>query len=473
MPHSFSSATGWAALANVIRIGVQLIQLIVMTRFLSPDDYGLMALVVVTIGFVNLFGDMGLSTAFIQRQDITQEERSSLYWLGVVIGCCCMVGVVGLSPILADFYGRSELMPLLTLISVNFVVIALGQQLRTDAEKRLDFKPLALIDITAALAGLFVAVWGALNGLGVYALIAASISTVTLSTALCWLVLSNGWRPLLRLRWGDVRRFLSFGGAMVFNNVINYINTNMDVFLSGRFLGASQLGLYSVPRNLILQVQFAINPIFTRVGFPAIASAQQDRDCVQKIYLKIMNATASINAPIYTAIFIFSPEFVRVFLGVEFHDAASLMQVLALWGLLRSFGNPIGSLLFGLGKVRLSVFWNLGLLFFLPIVLWIGLQYGVMGMAWSMVVMMALLFLPGWAILVRPNCGVGLRLYTEQIFRPCFCALISGFIAWLVVFPASTDLLRLVLGLMAGFLIYVFLSYKLNKTFIELIFKKN
>ena len=198
MPHSFSSATGWVALANIIRIGLQLVQLIVLTRFLSPDDYGLMALVIVIIGFVNLLGDMGLSTAFIQRQNITQEERSSLYWLSVVIGCCCMISVMVLSPILANFYGKLELMSLLELTSINFVVTALGQQLRSDAEKRLDFKPLALIEIAAALGGLFVSLWLAINSFGVYALVVASIFTAALSTVLYWCILSNGWRPLLR-----------------------------------------------------------------------------------------------------------------------------------------------------------------------------------------------------------------------------------------------------------------------------------
>lgn len=473
MPHSFSSATSWVALANIIRISVQVVQLIVLTRFLSPDDYGLIALVIVIIGFVNLLGDMGLSTAFIQRQNITQEERSSLYWLSVLIGCCCMIAVVGLSPILANFYGKSELMPLLILISINFVVAALGQQLRIDSEKRLDFKPLAFIEITAALCGFFVALWGAINGFGAYALVAAAVFTTLLTTMLCWLILARGWRPLLRLYWSDVRRFVGFGGAIVFNNAVNYINTNMDVLLSGRFLAASQLGLYSVPRNLILQVQFAINPIFTRVGFPAIAAVQHDKEDVKNIYLKIMNATASINAPIYAAIFVFSSEIVRILFGPGFHGAAPLMQILALWGLLRSFGNPVGSLLFGLGKVRQSVFWNLGVLFFLPAALWLGLQYGVMEMAWSMVIMMALLFVPGWAILVKPNCGVGLWRYMEQIFRPSLCAATSGLLAWLVVLSVSSDLLKLVFGLITGFLVYVFMSFKFNKDFIELIVNRH
>ncbi len=135
---------------------------------------------------------------------------------------------------------------------------------------------------------------------------------------------------------------------MLLNNVINHVNATIDLVLGGRMLGASQLGLYSVPRNLLLQVQGMVNPIFTRVGFPLIASIQHDKERVKQVYLKTMNMTASVNAPIYVAIAVFAPEIVWLLLGPNWTDTAPLIRVLALWGLLRSFGNPVGSLLFGL-----------------------------------------------------------------------------------------------------------------------------
>lgn len=463
------SAGRWTIASNVVRAASQVIQLIVLTRFLSPQDYGMMALVTVVIGYAALFNDMGLSTAFVQRQHITHEERSSLYWLSVATGVGLMLLVMGLSPFIAQFFREPELAVLLCLVSTNFLVVALAQQLRADAEKSLNFRPLAMIEIASAIIGLFVAVIAAWLGLGVYALVASAMLSAWLTTCLSWHILAKGWRPLWRLQWAEVRWFARFGGIMVANNAVNHVNATLDIVLGGRLIGSEQLGIYSVPRNLILQVQSVVNPVFTRVGFPVIASIQHDRARVQLVYSRIMNLTAAVNAPIYVAVAIFSPEFVQIFLGEAFHDSAQLLRILAAWGLLRSFGNPVGSLLFGLGRVGLATWWNVGLLFVVPPTLWLGSQFDTIGMAWSMVIIMALLFVPGWALLVLPTSGLRFWAYSSQVLRPTLCALLAGIVCWTVVIHIESPTSRLAVGIVTGATAYVVLSLVLNLPTINLV----
>jgi O-antigen/teichoic acid export membrane protein len=178
-----------------------------------------------------------------------------------------------------------------------------------------------------------------------------------------------------------------------------------------------------------------------------------------------MNMTASVNAPIYVSIAIFSPEIVSLLLGPNWTEAASLMRVLALWGLFRSFGNPVGCLLFGLGHARLSAKWNAVLLLITPPVIWYGSQWGSNGMAWSMGLLMAALFVPGWAILIRPTCGLGFWRYSQQVFVPTFCAILAGMFAWVVASTFHLNWLRLLFGLISGLWLYIFLSWILNKEF--------
>jgi len=447
---------------------MQLAQLVVLTRFLSPQEYGLMAMVTVVVSYAALFSNMGLSTAFVQRQHISHEERSSLFWLSVVVGGCLMLLVIAASPLAGYFLNEPQLPSLIALVSTNFFVVALGQQLRMDAEKALNFRPVAVIEMVASTAGFGVAVFAAWLGWGVYALAAAAMCSTWITMLLCWAVLARGWRPLWRLRWSEVSWFVRFGGGMVANNVINHINATVDVLLGGRLLGTAQLGLYSVPRNLMFQIQGLVNPIFTRVGFPAIASIQHDKDRVRQVYLMIMNLTATVNAPIYVAMAVFASEFVQLLLGEGFQDAAPLLRVLALWGLLRSFGNPVGSLVFGLGRVRLSTLWNLGLLFIVPPTLWFGSLYGAAGMAWAMVGVMAALFVPGWAILVQPTCGATLWAYSRQVLMPTMCAVLAGGTAWLSISTFNLPWLRLGLGLTVGSVIYAALSWIFNRECMKL-----
>lgn len=429
-----------------------------------------MAMVMVVISYASLFSDMGLSTAFVQRQHISHEERSSLYWLSVAMGAGLMLLVMAASPLAAYLLKDSQLPGLIALVSTNLLVVALGQQLRMDAEKALNFRPVVLIEIIAAASGFAVAVLTAWLGWGVYAPVVAAMLSAWITMLLSWALLAQGWRPLWCLRWAEIRWFVRFGGLMVINNVINHVNTTVDVLIGGRLLGATQLGLYSVPRNLIFQTQSMVNPIFTRVGFPVIASIQHDQAHVRKVYLKIMNLTATINAPIYAAMAVFAPDFVQLLLGDKFQNAGSLLRVLALWGLLRSFGNPVGSLVFGLGRVRLATVWNIGLLLVVPPALWLGARYGAEGMAWAMVGVMAALFIPGWALLVRPTCGAGLWAYARQVVMPTLCAVLAAGTAWLAVSTFSLPWLRLGFGLAVGALAYAAFSWLLNRECMEMTF---
>ena len=463
------NAARWTTASTIARAGLQLAQVAVLARFLSPQEYGLMAMVTVVLSYASLFSDMGLSTAFVQRQQISHEERSSLYWLSVVVGGGLMFLVMALSPLAAYFFKEPQLVSLMTLVATNFLVIALGQQLRMDAEKALNFRPVALIEISAAFTGFVVALLTAWLGWGVYALVTAAMVTVWLTMALSWLLLANGWRPAFRLRWSDVHWFARFGSAMVINNVINHVNSTIDILLGGRMLGAAQLGFYSIPRNLILQVQGMVNPIFTRVGFPLIASIQDDKERVKQVYLKTMNMTASVNAPIYVAMALFSTEIVSLLLGERWLEASPLLRVLAIWGLLRSFSNPAGSLLFGLGRVRLAARWNAGLLIIVPPVVWLGSHWGAIGMAWAMAGLMAALFVPGWAILIRPTCGASLSEYAKQVIVPTFCAILAGAIGQIAVLSIQGRSLKLGLGLGVGTLVYLAITRLLNREFFMLI----
>lgn len=461
------SAGRWTATSSIVRSVLQLVQVAVLARFLAPHDYGLMALVTLVISYVGLFSDFGLGGAFMHRQEISQAERSSLYWFTVLLGASLMLLVIAIGPLAASFFNEPQLATLMSLVATNFLVIPIGQQLRIDAEKSLNFRPVVIIEILASLLGLLMAVLAAWMNFGVYALVLASMVSVWLTTFLSWSCLSNGWRPAMRFSWQDLRGFMGFGGGLVFNHILNHITTTIDIILSGRLLGASQLGLYSLPRNLTLQVQYMINPIFVRIGFPVIASIQNDTSRVKHVYLRMMRFSSSVNAPVYIVLAMFAPEIIMVLLGPKWGDSASLLRLLAIWGLLRSFGNPVGSLLLGLGRVGLSVKWSFALVLVMPPVVWFGSKWGAIGIAWAMVILMLAQFVPAWALLIRPTCGAGLWEYSRQVVIPTSCAFCAVLVGWFVALTVDSILLRLILGLSVSASIYFLVSYIFNREFVE------
>ena len=445
------------------RAVLQIVQVAVLARLLTPEDYGLIAMVGVVLSFAGLFADLGVNSAFMQRQEVSMEQRSSLFWFNVALGVGVSLLVFAASPLLAWFFGDERLMPLIMLSATTFVIGSLGQQVRMAAEKELDFRVIALLEISAAVLGFISALLMAVSGWGVYSIVFGGIASAIFGSTFAWRYLARGWRPMWRLRMVDVRPFLGFGGAMVATNIVNQINVTIDLFLGGRILGAAQLGLYSVPRNLVLQLQSMVNPIITRVGFPLIAQVQHDVVRVRAIYLKTLNMTASTNAPLYVGIAAFAPELVTVLLGDGWQGSVSLLRILALWGFFRSIGNPAGSLLFGMGRADLALKWNASLLFIIPPVVWLGSQYGAEGMSWALLGLMIVLYIPGWYILIRPLSQAGLTEYSVAVLRPFLLALFSMVPAYWVAAQLDGIIVRLIVAVMISALLYLTISYKANR----------
>jgi O-antigen/teichoic acid export membrane protein len=465
------TAVRWTAAGTSFKAVLQVAQLAVLARLLAPEDYGLMAMVTVVLAFATIFSDFGVNSAFVQRRDVTQEQRSSLFWFNLAVSACLMLLVMALSPSLASFFGDERLVPLMILGSTTFVIAAAGQQVRMAAEKALQFSRVMIVEVVAALLGFTLAVIAALLGWGVYALLVAGITYAVASTLLGWVLLAQGWRPEWRMKLAEVRAFLGFGSALVGGNIVGQINTTIDLFLGGRLLSATQLGLYSIPRNLVLQSQLVVNPIITRVAFPLIAEVQHDVARVRSIYLQTLNMTASTNAPIYVGIAFFAPEIVHLLLGPGWERSGGILRILALWGALRSTGNPVGSLLLGMGRAGLALKWNTALLLVVPPMLWIGSSHGPEGIAFALLLVQVLMFVPGWFVLVRPVCHAALGEFSVAALRAFVIALLAVAPAYLVSVQVEDALARLAVGVLIAAPLYLGLSYFWNRAWCNSMFE--
>lgn len=456
-------AVRWTVAAAFFSALLKLAQMAVLVRLLAPEDYGLMAMVTVVLGFGGVLADLGLNSAYLQRRDVTPEQRSSLFWTNVGMSGGLSLLVVSTSSLIAVYFGDDRLTPLLMLSALTFILSALGQQLRIIAQKNLNFGPLVILETMSTVVGFATAVALAVLEFGVYALVWGAIVSALTGTMFAWSFISNGWRPMWRFQYKDIKPFLGFGGAMVGSGIVNQINMTIDLLLGGRMLAASQLGLYSVPRNLVLQLQFMVNPIITRVGFPLIAEVQHDIKRVRKIYLKTLNMTVSTNAPLYIGIAFFAPEIVQVYLGEKWTDVVNLLRILAIWGLIRSVHNPLGSLLFGMGRAGLSLQWNLALLFIVPPVLWFGSLYGTIGLAWSLLGIQAAAFFPGWYVLVRPLCDLKFAEYAFAALRPILITVVAVAPAYWLTLPLDEAILTLAVAIVVSAPLYLGVSFVANR----------
>lgn len=465
------SSVRWTTVAALFKALLQIAQVIILARLLLPSDFGLIAIVMAVMAFLGVFADAGISNAVIHYQNISREQSSSLYWLNVTMSTILACMLAAASPWLAGWYHEPAVAYLLLLAALAMVVASFAQQLRINAQKELRFAQLAKVEMAAAVCGFATAVISAWLGAGGYAVLLGSVASAIAGCGLAWGVLAQGWRPQFRMRLAEVSPFLRFGGYMIGNNLANSINNQIDVLLGGRLLGAQAMGLYNVPKSLTLNVQMMINPIVHNVGLPVMAKAQHDVALLKQVYLLTMRMTASVNFPVYVAIALYAPEIVHFMLGSQWRDSTDLLRIFAVWGLLRSIGNPVGSLLFAIGKAKRAFGWNLALLLFTGPVVWYGSQFGTQGMALAMTGLMAGLLVPGWYFLIRPSCGASLGEYFVQLLAPLLISVSAGLLSYRAVMEVADPFARISAGVLLEVLLYAGLSWFFNRAWVSTIFE--
>jgi O-antigen/teichoic acid export membrane protein len=463
------SGVKWTTLSTAAVTLIQLTQLAILARFLAPGDFGLMAIMMVVIGFSQAFMDMGISNAIIHRQNITHTQLSSLYWLNIGSGLALTVIIFALSPLVALFYDEPRITRLMMILSSVFVIVAIGNQYRILCQKALQFSRMAKIEVTSTVFSFAVAVCLAVAGLGVYALVFAMLTQAFVSSALFLHTgLREHHRPALIFKHSALAGFYSFGLFQMGERSINYFNTQFDVILIGKLLGVEATGIYYIAKTLTMRVISVINPIVNKIALPVMARVQTDDTTLRSMYLTIIRYLSLVNFPIFVAMALLSSPIVLTMFGEKWRDAIVILQILSLYTLIRSTGNPVGSLLLAKGRADLGFYWNFGVFLITPFAIYIGSQHGLAGIALSLLLVSILLQYPSWRFLVNPLCKAGFFEYMKNIFIPL--GFVSVAAAATLPFQFVENIyLRSVLVLSVGTVIYVPLIFRFQKDFVNTI----
>ena len=326
--------TGVTLAGQGLRFVVQLASLVVLARLLSPADFGLVAMVTALLGAADIVRDFGLSSAAIQAPSLTDDERTNLFWVNVVIGVGCAAVVAALSPLVVLFYGDPRLLAIVLALSSVFVVNGASTQFRAELSRSLRFTALVTVDVTAQAVGIAAAVVAAVLGAGYWAIVVQQLVVTTLtlglSVALC------RWRPGRPLREVSLRRFFRFGGGVLATQLIAYTTRNVDNVAIGGYWGAQPLGLYSRAYQLLMTPLNQINAPLTRVALPILARVQDDRPRYQHYLERAQLVGCYLTATVLAVCAGLAVPIVALLLGVRWAAVAPLFAVLALGGIFRA-----------------------------------------------------------------------------------------------------------------------------------------
>jgi len=452
----------WVSLSRAIRIGLQYLTLLVLAYFLSPRDFGLMSTAMIFIGFFNLIKDFGFASALIRLEEEHSELLSSVFWLNFMLGCVFSVLIFSSAGAIAGYYQIDELTWIIRALSLSFLLKSLLALPNSLLEKRMRFNTLAKLEIVATTSASLAAIILAYLGYGVWALVSQNIVFAFVLFVLIW---SNAhFIPRLVFKIVEIKKVFSFGAHLSGFNVLNYLVRNADYFLIGKFLGMQSLGYYSLAYRIMLFPIQNITSVISRVLYPALAKVKDDNAKAREIFLNVTKSVAFVTFPLMIGYFVVNDEFVTVILADKWRPIAKILYVLVPVGMIQSIYTLSGSIFLVKNKTRLWFGWGIISALVTVTGFYLGLKWGVLGVAVSYLITNLMLMYPGSRIafnLIR----LKFSEYLGGILRILMISLVMGGVV--AVLKALTvfsgfRVVNLIILVVMGVVSYLALSYKYN-----------
>lgn len=371
-----------------LRVG----SLMVLARLLDPKDFGLVGMVTAVTGVLSLFRDFGLSSATVQRTEVTHEQVSTLFWINMLVGALLWLLLTAMSPIVSRFYHEPRLLSVTLVLATSFLINAAGVQHSAMLQRQMRFTALATIDIVSLVLSIAVGIGMAIRGFGYWALVGMTLAAPLVSTVLLWF--ATTWIPAAPRRKTGISSLVRFGGTITLNGLVVYVAYNFEKVLLGRYWGAGAVGIYGRAYQLINIPTDNLNSSVGEVAFSALSRVQSEPQRLKNYFLKGYAFVLALTLPVTVYCAIFADSLIAVLLGPKWKDAAPIFRLLAPTMLSFAMINPFAWLLFSLGKVGRSLRIALVIAPLVMTAYVAGLPYGPKGVALAYSAAMVLWIVP-------------------------------------------------------------------------------
>jgi O-antigen/teichoic acid export membrane protein len=403
----------WTSASQFSRLLITLTVTVILAHLLEPEDFGLIAMAAAFSNFFAMFNDLGLSSAIIHKRNVTEEDLSSAFWFNLLEGVVVSIVFLAFAPVIAGFYGESELKPIIMALSAIFTITSVAVIQVALLSKRMDFKTMSIIEIVASVLGGVVAVSLASMGFGVWSIVFQSLTQALTLSGLMFVF--SDWRPRWLYRWQPLKGLLRYSLPLMGFNFVNYFSRNLDNLLIGRYLGASQLGYYDVAYRSLLFPLSNVSTVIGRVMFPALSHLEEDKARVRAAYISATRYIAVVTFPLMAGLAVLAPQLVRVLLGAKWDRAILIIQLLTLVGALQSVITTVGWIYLSQGRTGVMFAWGSVSTVIYAGCFIAGLHWEVEGVAVAYAIAVVLLTYPAFAIPFR-FIDMGFWHYAKQFW---------------------------------------------------------
>ena len=325
-------AVGWSAIDVAGRQGIQFVVMLILARLLSPAEFGILGMLSLFIALGGSIVDSGFGSALIQRKEITEADKSSVFFFNAAMGALMALMIASAAPWIASFYREPILLPLTRWMALNLFIGSFGVVQVALMTRNLDFKTPFKAGLMAMIVSGALAVWMAWKGYGVWSLAAQSVMFTTVSTGLIWGLCS--WKPRLQFSIRSLRSLFGFGSGMLVSGLLNTFFDRIQLAVIGKAFSAAALGFYTRAFSTQQFPVSLLSAVINRVTFPVFSQLSHNPDSLRPAVRRTQVSIMVLTLPMMFGLAVVAKSLVLVLFGQKWLPCVPYLRVLSVAGAL-------------------------------------------------------------------------------------------------------------------------------------------
>ncbi len=450
----------WVLLERFGYLGIQFVSNIVLSRLLMPDDFGTIGILIVFTTLSYVLIDSGLSTALVQKTNISEEDKSTVFFTNLALAVVVYLIIFLTAPFIANFFHNPEIKKLLRVIELIVVIDAFSAIQSTTLTRDMNFKTLSLYKIISIVVAVTVSIILAYSGWGVWALVVQYILFSLCRALLLWS--RTQWRPILTFSKQSFKTLFGYGSKLLISQYIATLYEQLQSIFIGRKFTASDLGYYTQGRQLMQIPVDSLARVVNNASFPAYSRLQNEREMLKEMVRQNLLVLVFVNTPLMFYLSTVAKPLLVFLYSEKWLESVPYFQFLCLgYGLFSIIHNTSLTALKSVGRsdyvLRLEIIKK----FLGVILLLVGMHFfGIWGLLYGLAINSFIeLFLNGYYLNKEINYGTGEQLM--GLLPPFFLSLVSSIVTLLFMkyVPIASIFLNLIITLFIFFSLYLLGSY--------------
>jgi teichuronic acid exporter len=331
LKHKTVSGMMWSFAENFANQGTNFIIGIVLARLLVPRDFGLIGMIAIFIAISQSFIDSGFSQALIRKKDCTQADYSTVFYFNLLVGIAFYLLLFFSAGAISVFFREPQLKLLVRILGINLIISSLTIIQITQLTKRIDFKLQTRITVLFSIGSGVISIWMALNGFGVWSLVAKSLSQYALQSFFLWFW--NGWRPSWLFDKKSFKEMFSFGAKLLASGLIDTTFKNIYYLVIGKYFSAVELGYYARADQFQNLPSQNLTGVIQRVSYPVLASIREDVVKLKAAYKKLIRSTMLFSFVFMIGLAAVARPLVITLIGAKWLPCVIYLQLLCFVGM--------------------------------------------------------------------------------------------------------------------------------------------